>query len=117
MAGMMGAALFLFSGGPSVGSLYAASLIMGTAAGATLPMLPIVYASRFGTRSIGVVLGLVTLVLIVGSFGSFFAGMIYDKTQSYDTAFLVFGLLLVPVSIGMFFLASPAKARAAWPTE
>lgn len=115
MAIMMGAAMYLFSGGPSQSTLYLAAALMGGASGATLPMLPIMYSSRFGTRSIGIVLGFVTLVLVVGSFGSLFAGLIYDATQSYDMAFLIFGALLVPVSILMAFLPSPDKARKKWP--
>ena len=117
MAIMMGAAMYLFSGGPSEGSLYLAAGLMGAASGATLPMLPIMYSSRFGTASIGIVLGFVTLLLIVGSFGSLFAGIIYDSTQSYDMAFLIFGALLVPVSIAMAFLPSPKKAQESWPTS
>ncbi len=114
MAVMTAVAIYLFSGGPSQVSLYAAAAILGLSVGATLPLLPIVYASRFGTRSLGTVLGLVNLVLIVGSFGSLFAGTIYDSTQSYDLAFLVFALLLLPVSIAMYFLPSPERARADW---
>ena len=115
MAVMMGIAMYLFSGGPDQGTLYVAAGLMGAASGATLPMLPIMYSSRFGTRSIGVVLGFVTLVLVVGSFGSLFAGVIYDITQSYDMAFLIFGVMLIPVSLAMVFLPSPAKARNSWP--
>jgi MFS family permease len=115
MAGGMGVAMYLFSGGPSQSSLYLAAGLMGAASGATLPMLPIMYSSRFGTKSIGVVLGFVTLMLVVGSFGSLLAGIIYDSTQSYDMAFLIFGALLIPVSIGMAFLPSPKKARESWP--
>jgi MFS family permease len=111
----MGVAMYLFSGGPSQSSLYLAAGLMGAASGATLPMLPIMYSSRFGTKSIGVVLGFVTLMLVVGSFGSLLAGIIYDSTQSYDMAFLIFGALLIPVSIGMAFLPSPKKARESWP--
>jgi MFS family permease len=115
MAAGMGAAMYLFSGGPSQGALFVAAGLMGTASGATLPMLPIMYSSRFGTKSIGIVLGFVTLVLVVGSFGSLFAGIIYDNTQSYDMAFLIFGTLLIPVSIVMTFLPAPEKARESWP--
>ena len=114
MAAMTAIAIFLFAGGPSQFSLYAGSAILGLSVGATLPMLPIIYAPRFGTRSLGTVLGLVNLVLIVGSFGSLFAGAIYDRTESYDIAFLVFALLLIPVSIAMYFLPSPERARASW---
>ncbi|MEL7447723.1 MAG: MFS transporter [Pseudomonadota bacterium] len=117
MAIMMAGSLFLFSGGPSVSTLYVASAMMGTATGAVLPMIPIVYSARFGTRSIGVVLGIVVLVMIVGSFGSLFAGLVYDSTQSYDTAFLAFGILLIPASLLVAFLPSPDKAQKAWPEQ
>ena len=116
MSVLMGTSLFLFTGGPSKTVLFAAAALLGVAAGAVLPMMPIVYASRFGTRSIGVVLGIVTLVLIVGSFGSLFAGLIYDATQSYDIAFIGIGALLIPAAIGMIFLTSSEQARKSWLT-
>ncbi|WP_209835612.1 MFS transporter [Ruegeria sp. HKCCE3926] len=115
MAVLMAAALFLLSGEPSVTVLYIACLLLGSAVGATLPMLPIFYTSRLGAKSIGVILGIATLVLILGSFGSYVTGLIYEATQSYDTAFLAMGALLIPVSIAMFFLPSPEKARKSWP--
>ena len=117
MAGTMAVSLFLYSGSPSAMSLYAASVLMGAATGAVLPMIPIVYSARFGTRSIGVVLGIVVLVMIVGSFGSLFAGLIYDATESYETAFWIFGGLLVPASVLVAFMPTPEKAQSAWPQE
>lgn len=107
-------AMFMFMGSPSIFELYLGAALLGFAAGGTLPMMPIIYASRFGTRSMGSVLGFVTLFLVVGSFGSLFAGYIYDKTQSYETAFVIFALLPIIPSIAMFFLKSPEKARADW---
>ena len=117
MASMMAVSLFLYSGSPSQAHLYLASVLMGAATGAVLPMIPIVYSARFGTRSIGVVLGIVVLIMIIGSFGSLFAGIVYDTTQSYETAFWAFGILLVPAAVLMAFLPDPEKARNAWPEE
>ena len=89
-----------------------AAALQGFATGGVMPMMGIMYVSRFGTLSFGRVLGLVNLFLMIGSFGSILSGFIFDLTQSYDAAFLVFALTLLPCVVAMAFLPKVAKPRA-----
>lgn len=108
MAGLLLVSLYFFEGSPGRPALFLAASLQGFATGGVMPMMGIMYSSRFGTLSFGRVLGLVNLFLMIGSFGSILSGWIFDLTQSYDAAFQVFALLLLPGTIVMYFL--PAKA-------
>lgn len=108
MAGLLLASMYFYEGSPGRPALFLAASLQGFATGGVMPMMGIMYSSRFGTLSFGRVLGLVNLFLMIGSFGSILSGWIFDLTQSYDAAFQVFALLLLPGTIVMYFL--PAKA-------
>jgi MFS family permease len=97
-------ALFFYEGSPGIWQLRLAAVLQGLATGGVMPMMGIMYASRFGTLSFGRVLGLVHLFLMLGSLGSIFTGWIYDRTASYDLAFHVFMLGLLPFIVIMWFL-------------
>lgn len=108
MAGLLLASMYFYEGSPGRPALFLAASLQGFATGGVMPMMGIMYSSRFGTLSFGRVLGLVNLFLMIGSFGSILSGWIFDLTQSYDAAFQVFALLLLPGTIVMYFL--PANA-------
>ena len=108
MAGLLVISMFFYEGSPALPALFLAAGLQGFATGGVMPMMGIMYSTRFGTLSFGRVLGLVNMFLMVGSFGSILSGWIFDLTQSYDAAFQVFALLLLPGIIVMYFL--PAKA-------
>jgi len=109
MSVALGLSLFLYQGSPGRMELNLAAALQGLATGGILPMMGIMYASRFGTLSFGRVLGFVNLFLMMGSFGSIFSGWIFDITQSYDFAFWTFILLLVPAAVAMKWLPAPGK--------
>jgi MFS family permease len=111
MAGLMIVSLVLFSNDPSSTELMFAAAFMGSAMGGVMPMMGIMYASRFGTYSFGRVLGLVNLFLMIGSFGSIFSGWVFDMTASYDVAFWCFGALLLPCVVIFYFLP-PVEQQA-----
>jgi nitrate/nitrite transporter NarK len=71
-------------------------------------MMGLMYSSRFGTLSFGKVLGFVNLFLMLGSFGSIFSGWLFDLTKTYDYAFWIFALMLLPCIVVMWWLP-PAK--------
>lgn len=108
MAGLLLVSMYFYEGSPARPALFLAASLQGFATGGVMPMMGIMYSSRYGTLSFGRVLGLVNLFLMIGSFGSILSGWIFDLTQSYDAAFQVFALLLLPGTIVMYFL--PAKA-------
>ncbi len=109
MTGLLLVALYFYQGSPDQTALMVAAALQGFATGGVMPMMGIMYASRFGTFSFGRVLGLVNLFLMIGSFGSIFSGWMFDLTQSYDAAFWTFGVLLLPCMVAMTFLPSPVK--------
>lgn len=104
-------ALFFYQDNPDKDALMLAAALQGFATGGVMPMMGIMYASRFGTLSFGRVLGLVNLFLMIGSFGSLFSGWMFDLTQSYDVAFWTFSALLIPVMVAMAFLPPPARSH------
>jgi MFS family permease len=109
MSVSLGLSLFLYQGAPGRIELTLAAALQGLATGGMLPMMGIMYASRFGTLSFGKVLGFVNLFLMIGSFGSLFSGWMFDTMQSYDFAFWTFFVLLVPAAIAMRWLPAPAN--------
>ena len=109
MSVSLGLSLCLYQGAPGRIELTLAAALQGLATGGMLPMMGIMYASRFGTLSFGKVLGFVNLFLMIGSFGSLFSGWMFDTMQSYDYAFWTFFALLVPAAIAMRWLPAPAN--------
>ncbi|MFT7654156.1 MAG: MFS family permease [Candidatus Azotimanducaceae bacterium] len=103
----MSLALLMYMGEPGRTELFVAAALQGMATGGVLPMMGIVYASRFGTLSFGRVVGLVNLFLMTGSFGSILSGWIFDATGSYDVAFKVFLVCIVPAAIAIYWLPPP----------
>jgi MFS family permease len=107
MSVALAGSLLLYQGSPDRIELFLAASLQGLATGGILPMMGIMYASRFGTLSFGRVLGFVNLFLMIGSFGSIFSGWIFDISQSYDYAFWTFFFLLLPAAIAMRWLPQP----------
>ena len=107
MASLLIVALVFYEGSPGKSDLVIAAGIQGFATGGVMPLIGIIYSVRFGTLSFGRVLGYVNLVIMFGSFGSIFSGWIFDSTQSYDVAFWVFMILILPGMTIMLFLPPP----------
>lgn len=107
MASLLIVALVFYEGSPGKSDLVIAAGIQGFATGGVMPLMGIIYSARFGTLSFGRVLGYVNLVIMFGSFGSIFSGWVFDSTQSYDVAFWVFMILILPGMTIMFFLPPP----------
>ncbi|UCB42620.1 MAG: MFS transporter [Dehalococcoidales bacterium] len=79
--------------------------------GATIPLRPALQADYFGTKSFGAIMGIMTLVAMVGGLASpIIAGWIFDVTGSYHTAWLLFALVSLP-AVPLILLAKPPAAR------
>ena len=109
MSVSLAVSLLLYQGSPNKIELMLAASMQGLATGGILPMMGIMYSSRFGTLSFGRVLGFVNLFLMLRSFGSIFSGWIFDISESYDYAFWTFLILLLPAAIAMKWLPGPNK--------
>lgn len=81
--------------------LLTAAVLLGIASGGLIPMQGVTFVARFGVASFGKVMGLVMLVMVLGSLGSVYAAWIYDLAGSYHYAFISFILMTLP---GLFLL-------------
>ncbi len=104
MALLQVGSLTLYEGTPGLSALLVAALLQGFAVGGVMPMMGISYSERFGTLSFGKILGYVNLFMMVGSFGSILSGWVFDLTGSYDLAFWIFGVLVIPGVVATWFL-------------
>jgi MFS family permease len=109
--GFMTAAMLILQTEASIAALTVGVVFVGLSGGGVLPMLGLIFGSRFGVASFGRVMGLVMLSLTIGSFGPLIAGWIYDATGAYDAAFRLFLLLFLPATVAIRWLPSVPESR------
>ncbi|MBM2824377.1 MAG: hypothetical protein HW402_41 [Dehalococcoidales bacterium] len=84
-------------------------LTYGPGYGAPIPLRPALQADYFGTRSFGVITGVMALISMIGGLASpVVAGWIFDTTGSYRFAWQLFTLVTLP-AIPLILLATPPK--------
>ena len=103
-AALMSMTLILLQKEPAYLMLMTCSVLTGLSTGGLLPLMGAIYSHRFGARSFGRVMGLVTMFITIGGFGPLVAGAVFDATGSYDAAFLFFLAVLIPAALGMLAL-------------
>ena len=75
--------------------------------GGPIPLRPALQADYFGTKNFGTIMGLMTLISMVGGLVSpVFAGWIFDTTGSYSLAWRVIALSVIP-GIPLVLMAKP----------
>jgi MFS family permease len=90
---------------------YLFSLLLGMGWGVTAPMFISVAADLFQGKRFGLIYGILEGVIGAGcAFGAWFGGFIYDKTQSYQLAFLLCAVFALASSI-VVWLSAPRKVR------
>ena len=97
-------ALALIAIADNVIVLALATIAMGLSGGSILPLMGLIYSSRFGTVSFGRVMGFGTLTILAGSTSPIMAGWAYDAFGSYNYAYTVLAAITVPAAIAMRFL-------------
>jgi MFS family permease len=97
-------ALVLIATAQNVIVMTCATIAMGMSGGSILPLMGLMYSSRFGTASFGRVMGLGTLTIMFGSISPIMAGWTYDVFASYNYAYVALGAILLPTAVGMFYL-------------
>ena len=97
-------ALALIAIADNVMVLALATIAMGLSGGSILPLMGLIYSSRFGTVSFGRVMGFGTLTILAGSTSPIMAGWAYDAFGSYNYAYTVLAAITVPAAIAMRFL-------------
>ncbi len=86
-------------------------IIYGAGFGGPIPLRPALLADYFGMKSFGTIFGWVALISMLGGVASpVIAGWIFDVTESYRLAWLIFALTTVP-AIPLILLAKPPEAK------
>lgn len=102
--------------GSAIGA-FAVLLAYGLAMGGTVPLQETVWASYFGRTHLGKIRAVAMPFTIVFSAGGpLFAGSVYDRTGSYDTAFIAFAAFSV-VGLILVLLARPPRPPDRQATE
>ena len=92
------------------GTLTAFAILHGTGWGLRGPIMQAIRADYFGRRSIGMILGLSSLVIVVGQIGGpLVAGVLADMTGDYRAGFTLLAVLAGLGSL-LFALAVPPGA-------
>jgi len=111
---LIGITWFLIS--QSIVSIYAFLIFYGFSSGAFIPLLVVMIGSYFGRKAFGSILGSSMAIRAPLSLvAPVFAGWVYDTTQSYETAFILFAAL---AAIAILFLCMfrPSETKGDNPT-
>ncbi|MBI4287434.1 MAG: MFS transporter [Chloroflexi bacterium] len=88
--------LFVLMEAGSMPLVWVFVVVFGASIGGTAVIRPLMVAEYFGERSFAVVYGWIELTRLLGAtIGPFFAGWVYDTTQSYTWAFIPFIILFL----------------------
>ena len=97
--------------------IYFAAFINGISWGSRGPLLLALRADYFGPRRFGTIMGFSSLVIMLGMIiGPIFAGVMYDRTGSYRSGFLVLSFFAALGSL-LFLFVRPPKELERWQAE
>lgn len=115
---LQAANMFLFANYKSAELLLVGSVITGLAYGACLSLFPSATYDYFGLKNAGVNYGLVfTAWGAAALIGPILAGRVVDLTGSYETSYIVSGVLLL-ISAGLSFITKePSSVSVAIPVK
>ena len=110
---MHAAGLLMLTYATNLFVLILSSLIHGIAWGLRGPFMQAIRADYFGRRSIGMIIGLSSLITVFGNIiGPLLAGAFADWQGNYRTGFTILALLAAVGSL-FFWMAKPPKISAA----
>lgn len=98
---------------PSYVQLVVISALLGFAAGGFLPLLGAIIGSRFGPGAFGQVMGMVGPFTTLAAVGPWVAGYLRDTSGSYDGAWQLFLLVIIPAAFTMILLPPRPKPQSA----
>jgi MFS family permease len=110
--GVLGVTFSLMRGGVDYQSLIIIAVLLGMAAGGFLPLLASAISNRFGVAAFGRVMGMVGPFTTLAALGPWLAGYVRDTTGSYDSAWLILAMLLIPAVAAMLLLRPVPRAYA-----
>ena len=91
--------------------LVVATVATGISGGGILPLMGLMYSSRFGVASFGRVMGFGMLTIMAGAVSPIGAGWVYDLYGSYSVALITLALIMLPAGIAMIWLRPPEAAN------
>jgi MFS transporter, OFA family, oxalate/formate antiporter len=107
LGGMSFAVLFLMNAA-TFGAAMIYAVTYGMFFGVQVSLMQVIYADYFGRRSMGTIRGSFQPVqLAMNAAGPFAVGIWYDRTGSYDAAFVTFAIMLVLAAVAMAFASYP----------
>jgi sugar phosphate permease len=86
-------------------------VIFGFTMGGVMSTYPIIIADLFGRKSFPSVIRFVSIFLILQLLGYILAGQSFDRTGSYDSAYMLFIGLALLAAVLLFTVKRPAKVR------
>lgn len=91
------------------------ALVFGVTLMVTAPLTAIFVAQNFGTRHLGALTGLITMVHhVFGGFGAYLGAAVFDGTGTYDVAFgIMFGSSVLAVALTAMLRSSGSRTAAA----
>jgi MFS family permease len=111
---MHGAGLMMLTWATGIAMLVAFAVLHGVAWGLRGPMMQAIRADYFGRRSIGMIMGLSSLIIAIGQVGGpMIAGGFADLTGSYELGYTLLALLAAAGSLLFFFARPPARPTRA----
>jgi sugar phosphate permease len=102
-----GLVLFMLADGSNLA--WVAAVVFGLGFGGIGALIPLTVAEAFGIRHFGSILGIISMVGVIPVVvGPLMAGIIFDRTDSYD---LAFGITIGMVLAGALFLSLAGRSK------
>jgi predicted MFS family arabinose efflux permease len=90
------------------------ALVFGATFLVTAPLTVVFVLENFGTRHLGAITGLITMVhQICGGVGAYFGAVLFDATGNYNAAFAAMFALSLAAMLVTLLLRRPARLVAA----
>ncbi len=107
----VGLVLFIIADGSNLA--WVAVVVFGLGFGGIGALIPLTVAEAFGVRHFGSILGIISMVGVIPVIiGPLMAGIIFDKTDSYDMAFVITIVIFVSGAVFMALASRPAPPAA-----
>ncbi|MBI2305241.1 MAG: MFS transporter [Chloroflexi bacterium] len=110
---LRGMSLLILLGARSEVGLYLVAIVGGLSYIATVPPTSALVADIYGQRSMGVLLGMISLSHQIGSAtGVYLGGVVFDATGSYSWPFSLAFLAAMVATAASYLIREPARAAA-----
>jgi MFS family permease len=94
--------------GRNMAAVYVLLVCHGFSSGAVTPLIILVLGRYFGRKSFGSILGtMIAFLAPMGLLSPVFYGWVFDKYQSYDTAFITALVMAAVATVATYFVRAP----------